>query len=149
MKKTDIYLGLGSNIGDRHTYLLKAIELLVNRVGTLVRSSSFIESEPQGFESAHSFLNAVVLLQTTLTPRELLKETQQIERELGRTDKRSNDTKDTKPVYHDRTIDIDILIYGDQHIDEPDLQIPHPRIEERAFVMVPLREVQTPTGRIF
>ena len=149
MNYTDIYLGLGSNLGDRHTLLLHAIELLVQRVGPLVRSSSFIESSPVGFESEHPFMNAVVLMQTNLSPTRLLEVTQQIERELGRTEKSATNQKMGKPVYHDRTIDIDILLYGDLSIDEPDLQIPHPRMKERPFVMEPLREVQQPTGHVF
>ena len=149
MSRTDIYLGLGSNLGDRHTLLLQAIERLIHRVGPMLRCSSFIESEPMGFESEHPFMNAVVLLQTELSPRQVLDVTQQIERELGRTEKSMTGTAGDKPVYHDRTIDIDLLLYGDQTIDEPDLQIPHPRMEERPFVMDPLHEVQAPTGRVF
>ena len=122
MRQTDIYLGLGSNLGDRHTLLLQAIECLVQRVGPLVRCSSFIESE--------------------------LETTQQIERELGRTEKTAS-VSDGTPTYHDRPIDIDILLYGDTTVDEPDLQIPHPKMAERPFVMEPLREVQTPVGRVF
>lgn len=148
MRQTDIYLGLGSNLGDRHTLLLQAIERLVQRVGPLVRCSSFIESEPWGFASEHPFLNAVVLMQTSLTPRQLLETTQQIERELGRTEKTAS-VSDGTPTYHDRPIDIDILLYGDTTVDEPDLQIPHPKMAERPFVMEPLREVQTPVGRVF
>ncbi len=134
MQETDVYLGLGSNLGDRHTLLLKAIELLAQHVGRLVRCSSFIETDPWGFASEHRFLNAVVLFRTTLTPHELLTATQDIERQLGRREK-SNGT------YHDRPIDIDILLYGDAVIDEPDLKIPHPRMQERDFVMRPLREI--------
>lgn len=134
MQETDVYLGLGSNLGDRHTLLLKAIELLAQHVGRLVRCSSFIETEPWGFASEHRFLNAVALFRTTLTPHELLTATQDIERQLGRREK-SNGT------YHDRPIDIDILLYGDAVIDEPDLKIPHPRMQERDFVMRPLREI--------
>lgn len=134
MQETDAYLGLGSNLGDRHTLLLKAIELLAQHVGRLVRCSSFIETEPWGFASEHRFLNAVALFRTTLTPHELLTATQDIERQLGRSEK-SNGT------YHDRPIDIDILLYGDAVIDEPDLKIPHPRMQERDFVMRPLREI--------
>lgn len=149
MTPTDIYLGLGSNLGDRHTLLLQAIERLIQRVGPMLRCSSFIESEPMGFESEHPFMNAVALLQTELSPCQLLEVTQQIERELGRTDKSQKPTANSQPMYHDRTIDIDILLYGDQNINEPDLQIPHPRMEERPFVMEPLYEVQKPTGRVF
>lgn len=134
MTEIDVYVGLGSNLGDRHTLLLKAIELLAQRVGRLVRCSSFIETDPWGFASEHRFLNAVALFRTTLTPRELLTATQDIERQLGRREK-SNGT------YHDRPIDIDILLYGDAVIDEPDLKIPHPRMQERDFVMRPLREI--------
>ena len=134
MTEIDVYLGLGSNLGDRHTLLLKAIELLAQRVGRLARCSSFIETDPWRFASEHRFLNAVALFRTTLTPRELLTATQDIERQLGRREK-SNGT------YHDRPIDIDILLYGDAVIDEPDLKIPHPRMQERDFVMRPLREI--------
>ena len=133
---TDIYLSLGSNLGDRHTLLLTAIEALAQRVGRLVASSSFIETEPWGFESEHSFLNAVVHMRTELTPRQLLEVTQDIERQLGRTHKSQGGH------YADRPIDIDILLYGEEHIAEPDLVIPHPRMQERDFVMRPLREVK-------
>ncbi len=133
---TDIYLALGSNLGDRHTMLLSAIEELVEHVGTLVAASSFIETEPWGFESDHPFLNAVVHMQTRLSPHQLLLTTQAIERRLGRTH------KSVGGVYADRPIDIDILIYGDQRIDEPDLKVPHPRMSERDFVMRPLRELR-------
>lgn len=134
MPLTDVYLGLGSNLGDRHAQLLAAIELLTQRVGRLVRCSSFIETAPWGFVSEHPFLNAVALFRTTLSPRELLTVTQDIERQLGRRQK-SNGT------YADRPIDIDILLYGDAVIDEPDLKIPHPLMHERDFVMRPLNEI--------
>ena len=134
MQLTDVYLGLGSNLGDRHAQLLAAIELLTQRVGRLVRCSSFIETAPWGFVSEHPFLNAVALFRTTLSPRELLTATQDIERQLGRRQK-SNGT------YADRPIDIDILLYGDAVIDEPDLKIPHPLMHERDFVMRPLNEI--------
>lgn len=131
---TDLYLSLGSNLGDRHTLLLQAIDMLAHRVGRLVRCSSFMETAPWGFESPHAFLNAVVFIRTTLTPRQVLEVTQDIERLLGRSTKSSNG-------YADRTIDIDILLYGDEHVDEADLKIPHPLMEQRAFVMTPLREI--------
>ena len=134
MPLTDVYLGLGSNLGDHHAQLLAAIELLTQRVGRLVRCSSFIETAPWGFVSEHPFLNAVALFRTTLSPRELLTVTQDIERQLGRRQK-SNGT------YADRPIDIDILLYGDAVIEEPDLKIPHPLMHERDFVMRPLNEI--------
>ena len=136
MQMTDVYIALGSNLGDRHTLLLQAIERMVLRVGQLVRCSSFFETEPVGFVSAHPFLNAVALYRTTLTPEELLKTTQEIERELGRT------AKSVNGQYEDRTIDLDILLYGNETIDTPELKIPHPRMQERPFVMQPLEEVR-------
>jgi len=144
---TDVYLGLGSNLGDRHTLLLAAIEQLVQHVGRLVRCSSFIETEPWGFASDHPFLNAVAWFQTNLTPRELLTTTQEIERNLGRKEKSISsaavtDASASVPHYTDRPIDIDILLYGDQHINEPDLKIPHPLMHERDFVMHPLNEIR-------
>ena len=137
---TDLYLSLGSNLGDRHALLLKAIDRLAHRVGRLVRCSSFIETEPWGYTSEHRFLNAVALFLTDLTPREVLTATQDIEQELGRTKKRESSSPEAS--YSDRPIDIDILLYGDAHIEEPDLQIPHPLMQERDFVMRPLRELQ-------
>ena len=132
---TDIYLSLGSNLGDRHSMLLAAIEALVQRVGPLVAASSFIETEPWGFESDHRFMNAVVHMRTELSPRQLLAATQTIERQLGRTHK-SRDGR-----YADRPIDIDILLYDDVEVNDPDLVIPHPLMHEREFVMWPLKEV--------
>lgn len=100
------------------------------------RISSFIETAPWGFESEHQFLNACVSINTRMTPREVLEATKQIERELGRTRKSSNG------LYADRPIDIDILLYDDIQVNEPDLVIPHPHMEERDFVMIPLQEIR-------
>lgn len=132
---TLVYLSLGSNIGNRRRLLNDAIDLLDKRVGRVVRRSSFCETEPWGFDSPNMFLNACVCCETEAQPRQVLEQTQQIERELGRTGK-SVDGK-----YHDRVIDIDILIYGDRHVDEPDLKIPHPLMRKRDFVMKPLKEI--------
>ena len=137
-----VYLGLGSNLGDRNAHIEQAIALIHERVGEVVRRSSFIETEPWGFESENKFLNGVILCETELTPRQLLKATQKIERQLGRR-KKSTDSRLLTPVsYSDRPIDIDILLYDDLTIDEPDLKIPHPLMEQRDFVMIPLREIQ-------
>ncbi len=141
MSTVNCYLSLGSNLGDRHSLLLLAIDLLARRVGRLVRASSIIETEPWGYDSPHSYLNAVVLLQTTLTPQQLLSTTQTIERELGRQQKTPANSGDTLPPYSDRPIDIDILLYGDLQLSTPDLIIPHPRMHQRDFVMRPLREI--------
>ena len=138
--------------------MTQAIELIGERVGKVVRQSSFIETEPWGFESENKFLNGVILCETTLTPRQLLRTTQRIERELGK--KKSHATKRSPIIncqlsarlcrlarprivnYHDRPIDIDILLYDDLSVDEPDLKIPHPLMHEREFVMTPLNEIR-------
>ena len=108
----------------------------------MIRQSSFIETEPWGFESENKFLNGVILCETTLTPRQLLRATQKIERELGRKKQISHLLPLTSHLYKDRPIDIDILLYDDLTIDEPDLKIPHPLMEQRDFVMIPLKEIQ-------
>jgi len=131
-----VYLGLGSNLGDCRKNLERAIRLIGDRVGRVIRQSSFIETKPWGFESEHRFVNAVVLCETTKTPREVLLLTQQIERDMGRR------KKSVSGGYADRTIDIDILLYDDVMIDEPDLKIPHPLMYQRDFVMIPLKEIQ-------
>lgn len=130
-----LYLSLGSNIGDRKELLRRAIALIDERIGTVQRVSSFIETEPWGFRSKHPFLNAACLVLTTLSPEECLEETQKIERELGRKQK-SRDG-----IYHDRPIDIDLLLYGDLKLSTPRLTLPHPHMMERDFVMIPLREI--------
>ena len=135
MTKHTVYLALGSNMGDRRTMMQRAIDEIGKQIGTVERQSVFYETEPWGFDSPHRFLNACVCCTTVLTPRQLLAATQDIERRLGRTHKSEDG------VYHDRVIDIDILLYDDLHIDEPDLKIPHPLMHERDFVMIPLREI--------
>lgn len=130
-----VYLSLGSNLGDRKATMRRAIGLLNERAGSVDRQSSFIETEPWGYESTNKFLNMCVRLLTTLSPEQLLLATKQIERELGRTQKSVNGQ------YHDRPIDIDILMYDDVHIDSDDLTLPHPHMQEREFVMKPLREI--------
>ena len=142
-KLHEVYLGLGSNLGDREAVLLQAIKLIDERVGQVLRHSSFIETEPWGFESTNRFLNAAVCCETTLTPREVLQVTQQIERDLGK--RKRHATKRQKEInYQDRPIDIDILLYDDLIVDEPDLKIPHPLMYQREFVMRPLNETRDP-----
>ncbi len=139
--KHKVFLGLGSNLGDCEENIRKAISLIGERVGLVIRQSSLIETEPWGFESDNKFLNAVILCETTLTPRQVLRATQKIERELGKLRKHST-RRTPLSIYHDRPIDIDILLYDDLTIDEPDLKIPHPLMHERDFVMIPLKEIQ-------
>lgn len=134
-EKHQAYLSLGTNLGRRRQNLLRAIRLIGEHVGRVVRQSSFLETEPWGFQSTHRFLNACVCVETTLTPRQLLQTTQQIERRLGRRRKTADG------IYHDRPIDIDILLYDDLRITEPDLTIPHPLMHQRDFVMIPLQEI--------
>jgi 2-amino-4-hydroxy-6-hydroxymethyldihydropteridine diphosphokinase len=140
--KRKVYLGLGSNLGDRRMNIMRAIELIGERVGRVTQCSSLIETEPWGFESENNFLNGVILCETTLTPRQVLRKTQKIERDLGRI-KKTNSQRPTvnSQLYSDRPIDIDILLYDDLTVDEPDLKIPHPLMQEREFVMIPLKEI--------
>lgn len=130
-----VYLSLGSNLGNRRRIVKDAIQMIGQKVGPVLRQSSLIETDPWGFESPNKFINACVCCHTVLSPRELLQATQQIEKIMGRTGKSTNGE------YHDRIIDIDILLYNDVHIDEPDLKIPHPLMKERDFVMKPLKEI--------
>lgn len=135
-----VYLGLGSNLGDRRWNIAEAIRLIGERVGQVTRQSSFIETEPWGFQSDNRFLNAVIRCETERTPREVLRLTQQIERDMGRHKMVNCQLSNRK--YADRPIDIDILLYDDLTIDEPDLKIPHPLMHERDFVMTPLEEIK-------
>ena len=135
-----VYLGLGSNMGDKEQQLLTAIRLIEERVGAVVCQSSFIETEPWGFQSDNRFLNAVVSCLTEQTPREVLLTTQQIERDMGR--RKNVNCNGVNRQYVDRPIDIDILLYDDLHVVEPDLKIPHPLMHERDFVMIPLNEIK-------
>ena len=129
-----VYLGLGTNIGNRRGNLVKAAALLAERVGDILALSGFMETEPWGFESENLFLNAAIKMETPLTPDELLSATQAIEREMGR-EKKSDGT------YHDRVIDIDILLYDNRVIEQPGLIVPHPLMQKRLFVMAPLAEI--------
>jgi 2-amino-4-hydroxy-6-hydroxymethyldihydropteridine diphosphokinase len=130
-----VYLGLGSNLGNKQANIGQAIRIIEELIGTVERQSALYVSEPWGFRSSHNFVNAVVRVSTTLAPLALLRATQQIERNMGRK------KKSTDGIYHDRIIDIDILLYDDLTIDEPDLKIPHPLMQQRPFVMIPLKEI--------
>lgn len=135
---------MGSNLGNCRKNLERAIRLIGDRVGQVTRQSSFIETEPWGFESPNKFMNAVILCETTKTPREVLVLTQQIERDMGRRKMVNGQWSmvNGQRIYADRPIDIDILLYDDLTIDEPDLKIPHPLMHQRDFVMIPLKEVK-------
>ena len=130
-----MYLSLGTNLGNRHENLSRAQALIGREVGTVVSASDIIETEPWGFESSNRFLNMAVKVETTLQPLEVLHTTQEIERKLGRTQKSVN------REYHDRMIDIDILLYDDLVMNTPELTIPHPLMYQREFVMKPLSQI--------
>lgn len=131
-----LYLSLGTNLGDKERNLADAIVRIGEMIGIVECQSSFIATEPWGFQSDNTFLNAAVKVRTRLSPHEVLMLTQQIEREMGRT------VKSTDGDYHDRIIDIDILLYDDVCITTPELTIPHPLMYERDFVMIPLNEIK-------
>ena len=130
-----VYLSLGSNKGDRQKNLNLAVGQISNRIGSIVSQSDFFETEPMGFKTTHLFYNMAICIETTCSATEILKITQQIEKDLGRKQKSVN------RVYHDRVIDIDILLYDDRIINRPELQIPHPRMKERRFVLEPLAQI--------
>lgn len=130
-----VYLSLGSNLGEKEVVLRNAISSIKEKVGDVLRQSSFYQTEPWGFDSTNQFLNACICVSTNLTPTQLLETTQGVEKALGR-DKKSIDGH-----YSDRVIDIDILLYDDLQLQTPELTIPHPLMKQRDFVMVPLKEI--------
>lgn len=134
-----VVLSLGSNLADRRSFIERAGRELSQRVGNIVRASSVRESESWGFQSA-PFLNQVVEVLTDLSPEQVLEMTQQIERDLGRTEKSGRDAQG-RPVYHDRTIDIDLLWYEGERREGEKLTLPHPHIAERDFILVLLEEM--------
>ena len=133
-----VYLSLGTNLGNRKRNIREAIEKIEELVGEVIRQSALYETKPWGFSSPNDFINACVLVITSLAPRQLLESLQRIEKEMGRMEKSVNGK------YYDRIIDIDILLFDDLKINAPDLVIPHPLMEEREFVMKPLREILSP-----
>ena len=129
-----VYLGLGTNLGDKELNLNTAVQRLSIEVGSVVRLSSFITSDSWGYDSENEFLNAVVLVDTILSPLSVLEKTQSIEQSMGR-------TATTSTGYHDRPIDIDILVYDNLILDSQELKIPHPLMTKRNFVLIPLAEI--------
>jgi 2-amino-4-hydroxy-6-hydroxymethyldihydropteridine diphosphokinase len=124
------FVGIGSNLGDRETNLRRAVELLSEEEGIEVAAVSEIrETEPVGPVAQGPFLNGAVQIETTLHPRELLDRLLSIEESLGRV---------RLERFGPRTIDLDLLLYGDETVDEPGLTVPHPRLHERRFALEPL-----------
>jgi len=127
----EAYIALGSNLGDREANIKKAFDALKERI-QIVKTSSIYETKPMYVEDQGWFLNCAAKIETNLAPEELLKFLKSIEQKLGRKTVKRNGP---------RTIDLDILFYGDQILKEDDLQVPHPKIGERPFVLVPLAEI--------
>lgn len=133
------YLSLGTNLGDKEGNLRRVLQLIEERIGTIASLSAFHVSEPWGFQSDNSFLNACCAVNTILSPLAMLDATQQIECDLGRTEKSQDG------IYHDRLIDIDLLLafYKGEPliVQHPRLVIPHPLMHQRQFVLIPLRQI--------
>ncbi|MEX0674259.1 MAG: 2-amino-4-hydroxy-6-hydroxymethyldihydropteridine diphosphokinase [Gaiellaceae bacterium] len=128
------YIGVGANLGDRRGTIERAVDLLRGAPGVEVLAVSTLrETDPVGFEEQPRFLNGAVELETALGPRELLDLLLGVERALGRTRE--------GPRFGPRTIDLDLLVYGDERVDEPGLTVPHPRLHERRFALEPLAEL--------
>ena len=142
---TRAYVGLGANLGDRERTIRRALELLNAEEGIeLVAVSTLRETDPVGYADQPPFLNGAAAVDTELAPRELLDRLLEVERELGR-------MRAEGPRYGPRTIDLDLLLYGDLVVDEPGLTVPHPRLAERRFALEPLHELdpdlRLPDGR--
>lgn len=129
----NLYLLLGSNSGDRIGALAGAESSIQRQIGRIINKSALYSTQPWGFESETHFLNQVLQVKTTMSPHEILKTILKIETALGR--------KRGSVRYESRIIDIDILLYGDLLLNNPDLQIPHPRMHQRKFTLAPLAEI--------
>lgn len=135
-----VYVSLGTNLGDKEQNLRDAVQKIEEQIGKVISLSAFYVTAPWGFTSENTFLNAAACIETSLAPFEVLHETQTIERELGRTHKSVN------RAYSDRLIDIDLLLYDDLILSASspsgvELNLPHPLMAERAFVMRPMAEI--------
>jgi len=128
-----VFLGIGTNLGEREENLRKAIKLIEEHIGSITEESSVYETEPWGFQSETSFFNMVIKIETNLTPSGLLGRILMIEAMMGRLREGQG--------YKSRIIDIDILFFGSRIFENKILKIPHPRIQERRFVLVPLSEI--------
>jgi 2-amino-4-hydroxy-6-hydroxymethyldihydropteridine diphosphokinase len=129
------YIGLGANLGDREATIRRAIELLERDGIEVIAVSELRETEPVGYVDQPRFVNAAVAVETELAPRELLDRLLAVERELGRTRE--------GPRFGPRTIDLDLLVYGDEIVDDPGLRVPHPRLSERKFALEPLADLDS------
>jgi 2-amino-4-hydroxy-6-hydroxymethyldihydropteridine diphosphokinase len=132
VRVTLITIGIGSNVGDRGAHIAKAIRLIAEALGNIEKCSSVFETPPWGDTDQGAYLNVVLQANTTLTPAELLVQLQQIEQDVGRTPTRK---------WGPREIDLDILLFGDEAVDQAELKIPHPYMTQRSFVLLPLAEL--------
>ncbi|HSE80835.1 MAG TPA: 2-amino-4-hydroxy-6-hydroxymethyldihydropteridine diphosphokinase [Gaiellaceae bacterium] len=142
---TRAYVGLGANLGDREATIRRAVERLGAEPGIeVVAVSTLRETEPVGYADQPSFLNGAAVIETGLSPRDLLDRLLAVEQDLGR-------VREARERYGPRTIDLDLLLYGDVAVDEPGLVVPHPRLAERRFALEPLHELDSslrlPDGR--
>lgn len=135
-KITEVLFSLGSNLGNRNSYLEQAIQDINNQIGRVVKTSEIYECEPIGFEADTNFLNLCIKVETTLSALEILKNINQIETNFGR-------VKNTSESYTSRIIDIDIIFYGDCVISSNELTIPHQAFRERKFVLLPLADIDS------
>lgn len=129
-----IYIAIGSNLGDRDENVRQAYRRIEERIGGVVSKSTLIRTAPEGFESDQEFVNGVFELQTDLEPEALLKALKKIEADMGR-------AIEQKKGYSDRIIDLDIIDYGGVQITAENIQLPHPRMQDRLFVLKPLQEL--------
>lgn len=131
----DAYIAMGSNLGDRHANIKGGLDAIGALDSTeIIRCSTIIETDPVGPGDQQKYLNAVVAIRTVIAPKELLKSLLEIEAMFGR-------DRSSGVQWESRTLDLDVLVYGDQLIDEPGLTIPHPRLHTRSFVLIPLCEI--------
>ena len=130
-----IYLGIGSSLGDKEQNIKTALKLVEERVGKIIIQSSICQTMPWGFHSDNIFFNAAACVETNLTPMQVLSVIKMIEMEMGRT------SKSSQGMYADRIIDLDLLFYEDQVINEVMLTVPHPLLQYRMFVLMPMTEI--------
>lgn len=131
---SNVFVSLGTNLGNKELNLIQAIAQIELKIGTIAQKSSIYKTEPWGYQSFNNFLNQVICVETTLSPNEVLHNLLQIEKNMGRV-RASAD-------YEDRIIDLDILLYDEIIINQPELKIPHPNMHLRQFILEPLSELQ-------
>ena len=139
MTKHSVFLAFGSNLGDKEQNIHAAYRKIVERIGPIVARSAFYMTVPEGFQSDNNFVNSVCEVYTYSDVDRLFAHVKSIEKEIGR------DNKSVDGVYQDRLIDIDILMYGNRQINQPDLIVPHPRFHLRNFVLEPFAEISPDT----